>query len=282
MDEIQRKKLARFRDMHFSDEVLVTPNAWDVVSAKIYELEGFKCVATTSAGIAHALGISDVERMTIDENLSVVKRITAAIDVPVTADMEACYTNDHHELHYKVGKIIESGAVGINIEDSPGFDRKPLHEMGFQAEKLTAVREASRHFGFDLFINARIDAWMFLEFSKEEKISECLKRAETYLAAGADSIFIPDLEDMDEETIATLVNGIDAPLNIIAGSSTPAVSRLYELGVKRLSFGPRPMRAVLSLLKEIAREVNVEGTYELMSESSISYSEMNQWFLGRK
>jgi 2-methylisocitrate lyase-like PEP mutase family enzyme len=147
---------------------------------------------------------------------------------------------------------------------------------------LTAVREASRQFGFDLFINARIDAWMFLEFSKEEKISECLKRAETYLAAGADSIFIPDLEDMDEETIATLVNGIDAPLNIIAGSSTPAVSRLYELGVKRLSFGPRPMRAVLSLLKEIAREVNAEGTYELMSESSISYAEMNQWFLGRK
>jgi len=119
---------------------------------------------------------------------------------------------------------------------------------------------------------------MFLEIPKADKISECLQRAEAYLAAGADSIFIPDLEDMDEETIAELVKGIDAPLNIIAGSSTPPVQRLQELGVKRISFGPRPMRAVYSLLKKTAREIIDTGTYGLMSDSSISYSEMNQWF----
>ena len=278
MIELQQSKAAQFRKLHFTDEVLITPNAWDAVSAKIYELEGFSCIATTSAGIAHALGKSDVERMTIEENLAVVKRISNAAAVPVTADMEACYTNDTETLKQNVKMIIESGAVGINIEDSPGFDSNPLHDNGFQAEKIKTIRKAAGDCGLDLFINARIDAWMFLEIPKADKISECLQRAEAYLAAGADSIFIPDLEDMDEETIAELVKGIDAPLNIIAGSSTPPVQRLQELGVKRISFGPRPMRAVYSLLKKTAREIIDTGTYGLMSDSSISYSEMNQWF----
>ncbi len=278
MTEIQKQKAEQFRKLHFSNEVLITPNAWDVISAKIFEVEGFKCVATTSAGVANALGIPDVERMTIDENLSVVKRISASLEIPVTADMEACYTNDSEELRENVKKIIDSGAVGINIEDSPGLDRTTLHNVDFQANKLRTIRDTASECGFDLFINARIDAWMFLNISIEEKIAECLKRAEAYLAAGADSIFIPDLEDMNEESITALVKGIDAPLNIIAGKNTLPVSRLHELGVKRVSFGPRPMRAVFSLLRKIANELTVTGTYNMMTESSLSYREINKWF----
>jgi 2-methylisocitrate lyase-like PEP mutase family enzyme len=274
----QKQKAEQFRKGHFSNELLITPNAWDAVSAKIYEVEGFKCVASGSAGVANALGIPDGERMTIDENLSVVKRIVDSLDIPVTADMEACYTNDSKELRKNVKKIIDSGVVGINIEDSPGLDGKSLHTIDFQVGKLKTIRSAANGYGFDLFINARIDAWMFLNSSQDEKITECLERANAYLAAGADSVFIPDLEDMDEKTVHELVKGINAPLNIIAGKNTPPISRLQELGVKRVSLGPRPMRSVLSLLRKISKELKTDGTYNLMNDSSISYGEINKWF----
>ena len=132
--------------------------------------------------------------------------------------------------------------------------------------------------GITLFINARIDAWMFLDKPVNQKTDEIFKRAEKYLAAGANGIFVPDNEDMTSETIKTLTRGIKAPLNIIAGKNSPSVTELKELGVKRITFGPRLMRALFTLLKEISREILEKGSYEKMSKSTIAYSEINRWF----
>lgn len=276
--KIQRARAIEFKKLHYSDDVLIVPNAWDVISAKIFEIEGFKCMGTTSAGIANALGYPDMEGMSLEDNLSVTKRIVNSLDIPVTADIEACYTNDENILVENVQKILQSGVAGINIEDSPGFNNRVLHDIEFQREKVSIIRDVANKSGSDLFINTRIDAWMFLNIPIKEKIIECLKRAQAYIEAGADSIFVPDLEDMDEESIIQLVAGIDAPLNIIAGKNTPTLSRLKELGVKRVSLGPRPMRAVFSLLRKIATELRTKGTYNLMNNSILSYSEINQWF----
>lgn len=105
-----------------------------------------------------------------------------------------------------------------------------------------------------------------------------INRSNAYKEVGADCIFIPDVGNLDKQAIAILVKEIEAPINIIAVATTPPISELQDIGVSRVSVGPRPMRAMLSLLRKIAKELITTGTYKLMTESSISYSEVNQWF----
>lgn len=128
-----------------------------------------------------------------------------------------------------------------------------------------------------LVINARTDPYL-VNNDGAENLRSAIERGNAYKAAGADCVFVPDMGNLDKSAIATLVKEIDAPVNIIAGPKTPPLSELQGIGVARVSVGPRPMRATLSLLREIARELKETGTYELMSESSISYDEVNQWF----
>ena len=109
-------------------------------------------------------------------------------------------------------------------------------------------------------------------------VRQAIERGNVYRQAGADCIFVPDMDNLDEEAISLLVREVDAPINIIAGVNTPPISRLQELGVARVSLGPRPMRAALSLLRDMSREIIDKGTYKLMTDASITYSEVNQWF----
>jgi 2-methylisocitrate lyase-like PEP mutase family enzyme len=131
--------------------------------------------------------------------------------------------------------------------------------------------------GIHLVINARTDVFLVSDdYTKSLRFA--IERGNAYKEAGADCIFIPDNGDLDKQSITTLVNEINAPINIIAGATTPPIAELQDVGVSRVSVGPRPMRAVLTLLRNIAEELIVKGTYQLMSESSISYSDINQWF----
>jgi len=128
-----------------------------------------------------------------------------------------------------------------------------------------------------LVINARTDTCLIGD-DDTVSLRASIDRGNAYREAGADCIFVPDIGNLDRAAIRTLVSEIDAPVNIIAGANTPAIAELESIGVARVSVGPRPMRAVLSLLRQIARELAETGTYDLMSESSISYDEVNQWF----
>jgi 2-methylisocitrate lyase-like PEP mutase family enzyme len=131
--------------------------------------------------------------------------------------------------------------------------------------------------GIHLVINARTDVVM-INGDSPQNLREAIDRGNTYKAAGADCIFVPDVGNLEKKSIAILVKEIDAPVNILAGATTLPIAELQEMGVARVSLGPRPMRAVLSLLRKIANELMTAGTYKLMSESSISYSEVNGWF----
>lgn len=282
MNKDKQKQMAvDFLALHHASTILILPNAWDVASAKVFELEGFKAIATTSAGIAATLGYPDGQRMSLTENLAVVQRMINHTALPVSVDIEASYATSIAGVVKAAQAVLDVGAVGLNLEDGTGDPANPLFEKAFQQDKIKAIREMSMAKGIHLVINARTDVVM-INGDSPQHLREAIDRGNAYKEAGADCIFVPDIGNLDKKSIAMLVKEIDAPVNILAGATTPPIVELQEMGVARVSVGPRPMRAVLSLLRKIARELMTTGTYKLMSESSISYSEVNQWFSARK
>jgi 2-methylisocitrate lyase-like PEP mutase family enzyme len=278
MDMERRKRKADdFLALHHAPAIFILPNAWDVASGKIFELEGFKAIGTTSAGIAATLGYADGQRMSLAENMDVVRRIVGATPLPVSADIEAGYATSVEGVVKAAHTVLNAGAVGLNLEDGTGDSTTPLFDKGFQQEKIKAIREMAVATGIRLVINARTDVFL-LDDASRHCLRHAIDRGNAYKEAGADCIFVPDVGGLDKKAIATLVKEVDAPINIVAGATTPPLRELQEMGVSRVSVGPRPMRAVLSLLRKIARELATTGTYQRMSDSSITYSEVNQWF----
>ena len=273
----QKQKATDFLALHHAPTILLLPNAWDVASAKIFALEGFKVIGTTSAGIAATLGYADGQQMSLAENMEVVRRIVRSTTLPVSADIEAGYAASIEGVVKAAHAVLNVGAVGLNLEDGTGDPAAPLFDKALQQEKLKAIREMAVAKGIHLFINARTDVYL-VDDKSTQSLRGAIDRGNAYKEAGADCVFVPDMGTLDKQAIAILVKEIDAPLNIVAGATTPPIPELQDIGVSRVSVGPRPMRAVLSLLRKIAQELMTAGTYELMSQSSISYSEVNQWF----
>ena len=277
MIDLDRQKAIDFLALHYAPTILILANAWDVASAKIFELEGFKAIGTTSAGISSTLGYADIQKMSLAENMEVVQRIVNNTTLPVSADIEAGYATSIEGVVKAAQAVLNIGAVGLNLEDSTGDPTVPFFDKALQQDKIRAIREMAVARGIHLVINARTDVIMFQDESPQT-LRDAIDRGNAYREAGADCIFVPDVGNLDKKTIPILVKEIDAPINIIAGATTPPVPELQDMGVARVSVGPRPMRAVLSLLRKIAKELMTTGTYKLMSESSTSYSEVNQWF----
>jgi len=276
MDPNRRQRdAAAFLAMHQTPPILVLPNAWDVISAKIFEAEGFQALATTSAGVAATLGYPDGERMSLGENLSVVRRIVEHVDVPVSADIEAGYARSPEGVAKSVEATLETGAVGVNIEDGTGLPLTPLFDVALQIEKIAAARQIADEHEVHVVINARTDVYLACDDDPLALFRQAVDRAHAYREAGADCVFVPDMGKLDRETMAELVREIDAPLNIIAGAHTPPILELEELGVARVTVGPRPMRAALAMLRNIARELARSGTYELMTRETLSYADVN-------
>lgn len=273
----QQKKAERFLESHYSPSILVLPNVWDVSSAMIFALEGFEAIGTTSAGIAATLGYADGQMMTLADNLAVVERIARNTKLPVSADIESGYATSIDGVVMSAQAVLKSGAVGLNLEDSTSVENAPLFDTAEQQEKIRAIRAMSESQDIHLVINARTDTFL-IGGEHGYCLRSAIDRGNAYREAGADCIFVPDVGDLDANAIRILVKEIDAPVNIIAGAHTPTVGELEDIGVARISVGPRPMRALLSQLRQIARELAKAGTYELMSEASISYDEVNEWF----
>lgn len=267
----QIRKAEAFAAMHTGGKILVLPNASDVASAKVVVEAGFPAVATSSAGIAWLMGYPDGQKISRTDMLSMVARIAAALDVPVTADMEAGYGTAPEAVAQTVRETIEAGAVGLNIEDGAFEGEGPLVDIGLAAERIAAGRAAADAAGVPAVINARTD--VLLKGGKgPEAIDEAIKRSNAYRAAGADCLFVPFARDA--ETIATLVEGIDGPVNILAGAVSPPVPELARLGVARVSIGGLMSLAFASLARTIATELEQTGTYGF-AKGVILHPEMN-------
>jgi 2-methylisocitrate lyase-like PEP mutase family enzyme len=258
-------KAALFRSLHLQPPIFVLPNAWDAASARIFEAAGFPAVATTSAGVAYALGYPDGEAIPRDEMLRQVARITAVVKVPVTADVEAGYGDPVETARL----VWQAGAVGINLEDMIGADHLSLEEA---AARVRGVHEAVP----GLVINARCDIYLAAVGSAETRFERTVERLHAYAAAGAGCVFVPGVRD--EELIGRLAQAAGAPLNILATAGTPSTRRLQELGVARVSTGSGPMRATLKLVQRIAAELRGEGTYSAYTEDTLPYPEANRLF----
>ncbi|GAA4449236.1 isocitrate lyase/PEP mutase family protein [Phytohabitans houttuyneae] len=265
----QLDKTAAFRAMHAPGALLVLPNAWDVATARLAEDAGAAAVATTSAGVAWSLGAADGDHLGRDLAAGLVARIVAAVGVPVTADVEGGYAPDPAGVAETVRAIVDAGACGINIEDAGPAG---LRDTAEHAERLAATREAATATGVPLFVNARTDVYLRAVGDPATRLDATLERAAAYLAAGADGIFVPGVADAD--TIARLAEGIDAPLNIMAGPGSPPVPDLAKLGVARVSVGASIALSAYAHARRGMREVLGSGTYESLA-SDLDYGQLN-------
>jgi 2-methylisocitrate lyase-like PEP mutase family enzyme len=269
ISEIQKEKAEMFLNFHRDKEILVLLNSWDIGSSRLIEACGYKAVATTSMGVAASLGYPDCQVIQLSEMISVIQGIVNAVQVPVTVDIEAGYGKNLNEIIESVKKIIATGIVGINIEDSIDLNPVLVDEMEF-CERISAIRALSDTLGFHLVINARTDSFYTSTGSRREKLSESIKRGNKYREAGADCIFVQPV--WDKETISTLVKEINAPVNILSNPANaaglpPSVRELQDLGVARLSLGSSLMKATLALIKKVANELSEKGTYNLLLDS---------------
>lgn len=274
----QQDLAARFRQLHLpgAAPILVLPNAWDAMSARLVEAAGATAIATTSAGISWALGYPDGQGLTREAMLDAVRRIVAAVRVPVTADVESGYgTGSPDDVAATARGVIAAGGVGINLEDSPGRNGAPMLESGVQAARITAARAAAVEAGVDLFINARIDTYVKKVGADGERFAETVRRARAYVAAGADGVFVPLVTDAD--TIRRLAAEVGAPLNVIGGPGVPNIGELRALGVARVSVGPGLARAVMAQIRNAAAELLGAGTYGALREQ-VTSAEANALF----
>jgi 2-methylisocitrate lyase-like PEP mutase family enzyme len=223
------------RELHRGPELLVLPNAWDVASARaLAALPGCRALATTSGGVARALGYEDGENAPRDEMVAFAGRIAAAVDVPVTADLEAGYGDPEGTAR----AALDAGLAGINLEDSHGDALVPVEE---QAELLRAVRAAAP----ELVVNARVDVYL----RRAGGLDDAVARANAYLAAGADCaypIFAP------REDWADLARRIEGPVNVLVPAADPPLDELRRIGVRRATFGSGLAKAALDEATRLA------------------------------
>jgi 2-methylisocitrate lyase-like PEP mutase family enzyme len=286
--DVLKAKADLLRGLHHGDELLVLPNAWDCMSARVLEDCGFPAIATTSAGIAWAFGYPDGEGLGRDEMAEATARIAGAVSVPVTADAEAGYGATLDAAPETALTVIRAGAVGLNLEDPvdtepPGGvgsfgkgDASELVELEEQAERIRAAVEAGREARVPLVVNARTDVYWREVGAPDERFAETVRRGRAYLEPGAECVFVPGVKDPD--TIAALVREIPGPLNMLAGPGSPTVAELARLGVRRVSVGSGPARAAMGLTRRIGQELLRSGTYSSLGGDALPYAEANALF----
>ena len=271
----QIAKAQAFQQRHLGPQILVIANAWDAASARVFEHAGIVAVGTGSAGIAFSHGYPDNERIPRDVILNATREIVRAVKVPVTADILTGLGETVEEVVATVKEIIAMGAVGVNIED--GTDDGPrLIDLSQQVEKIRAVCDAVKASGVPIVVNARTDSFWLKLGDDQQRLRVSIERANRYREAGADCLFVPAAAD--RETIKTLVEEINGPLNILTVPGCPPISELQALGVRRVSEGSGPMRASMMLTRKIAEELLQTGTYKRFHDDAIPYPEANKLF----
>lgn len=250
-----RDRALAFRALHVPGRPLVLPNAWDAASARIVEDTGAAAVATTSAGVAWALGVPDGDLLGRERAVAAVARIAGSVAVPVSADIESGFAEDPAGVADTVRAVLAAGAVGVNIEDALYGGEGVLRSVAEQAERIAAAREAADAEGVPLFVNARIDTFL----RGAGGVDATLERAAAFRAAGADGIFVPGT--VEPGTVKELADGIDAPLNVLVGPGAPPVAELAALGVARVSAGSSVALAAYAVVRRAARELLDTGTY---------------------
>ncbi len=275
----QAEKAEGFRGLHDRKKVLILPNAWDVPSARVFEDAGFPAVATSSAGMMVSLGYPDGEEIPTEEFISAVWRIARVLSVPLTVDIVGGFGHDPEEVAKTVKRVVDAGAVGINIEDFV-HSTKELLPVEKQVERLRALVRLQKSLDVHFVINARTDAFRFGVGDEGAKLDEAIRRGMAYRDVGADCIYPMGLTD--EMSISKYVKAVDFPVNVMVRRGLPLVPELQRLGVARVSFGPSASYAAMGLLRRASEEVLGKGTYSTLVDGAITFDELNALAIPRK
>ncbi len=234
--------------LHTDPELLVVVNVWDAITAKVVAEQGSRALATASHSIAATLGYPDGERIPRDLMIDMVGRIAAAVDVPVTADLESGYGEPGETVRRAIG----AGVVGANLEDR----MQPLPDAVAAVRAAVAAGEAE---GVPFVLNARTDAFVKAgDRDPAEVLADAVERGRAFLAEGAACVFVPGR--LDEQQVGALVEGLgERRLSTIGVPGSPPPARLAELGVARVSYGPFTQRAALTHLADLTADLLAGG-----------------------
>ena len=270
--QAQIQKADAFRSLHRGPKILVLPNVWDPLGARILESIGYPAVATASAAIAYSLGRHDGEVIDFDTMLDAIRRTAAAVQVPVTADFERGYAESLDQLEENVQSVIDTGIVGINIEDSLA-EGGELRNVDEQCKRIASARRAADRSGVPLFINARVDVFMSRRsIPWIKRIPETIERAKAYMDAGADGIYPITAGDL--ETLKPIIDETGAPVNVFARKGTPSLLDLELAGVARVSLGSNVLRASATVIRDIGRDLLDYGSWDRFTEGTMSSEEI--------
>jgi len=268
----QAAKAEAFRALHRGPRLLLMSNAWDAVTARLFEAEGFAAVATTSGGVSWTLGYADGEAAPWDEVVEQTARIARAVAVPVTADIEGGFGATPEAVGRSITDIIGAGAVGVNLEDSVKGP-EPMRTLEDAAARIGAAREAARAAGVPIVINARVDVFIKQVGDEAGRFEEAVRRGKAYLAAGADCVYPITLRD--PATIERLVRALDAPLNINVRAGYPSLAELEALGVRRVTTATTLTMVALSAVRDSIRDIRAHGRFDTISPT-VAHPEMQQ------
>ncbi len=255
---------AIFHALHDGPAPLLLANAWDAGSARLFESLGAPAIATTSAGVAWSHGYRDGDALPLDLYLASLRAIVGVVAVPVSADIEGGYSGDPAAVGEAVRRVIDTGVVGINLEDGGG-------PPALAAAKIAAARAAAAAAGVAMFINGRTDVYL-RGLAPGRAVAEVLARAALYADAGASGIFVPGITDAQE--IAAVVAGTRLPVNVMARPGLPDAAALQALGVRRLSAGSGIAQAVLGHAARLATAF-LAGDGAALNDGGLDYGAIN-------
>jgi len=249
------EKAALLSSLHIPGTPLIVTNVWDAVTARIVAAApGVKALATASHAVSFAHGVADGEGLSVEQALETARIVSAAVDIPVSVDFEKGYAADAAGVEANVARLIEAGAAGINIEDSIGAPKAPTFPLDIATDRVAAARRAAVSTGVPLVINARVDT-----LAGGGDWDDAIERANSYLGAGADVVFVLGLTT--EELVSRALAEIDGKVSVISGPASVPLKRLADLGVSRVSFGPGVLGLTLAYLQAAATQLTALGDY---------------------
>ncbi len=247
----QLERAETFAKLHVKGSPVILFNIWDPGSAVVAARAGARAIATGSWSVAAAFGFADGEKLPLDLALANIRRIVAAVDLPVTLDLEGGYGTTPEAVAGTVTQVLATGVIGFNFEDQI-VGGAGLYPIADQAARIHAVRQAAERTGVVAFLNARTDLFLKGDTAEHDGalVDAALERAAAYAAAGASGFFVPGL--IDETLIGRVCAESTLPVNVMALVGAPSARRLAELGVARISHGPGPYRLAMKTLEEAA------------------------------
>ena len=256
----QSEKAERFRVLHARGGAFVIPNPWDAGSARLLEGLGFEALATTSAGFANSQGRPDGQ-VTRDEAIEHCRRLSAATDLPVSADLENCFAREPEGVAETIVLAARAGVVGGSVEDYTGDPSDPVYDFGLAVERVRAAAEAAHALDFPFTLTARAENLI----RGRQDLDDTVRRLQAFEAAGADVLYAPGLRTLDE--VRRVAGALGKPLNVLApplGGVT--VAQLAEAGARRISTGGALARAAVTALLRAGREMLDGGDFGWASE----------------